>query len=237
MFDLSEFDIFFKLFGAILIGGMIGFEREKRKKPAGFKTHMLVCVGASIIAIIQSLSMRETINAVTANPELAQVIKIDVGRMTAQVVSGIGFLGAGAIIRHKETVVGITTAATLWISACLGLAIGMGYFKLAATATILIYFLLVAMKKVELLIIEKRKEKKFVISIMDTNKSEDAVRDFLKAKQIKVFQISDIQEIKHATFIEKEAVYHLFIPKYLDTKEIVEEMKAIEGVIDVSPTS
>ncbi len=233
MFELSDFDIFSRIFGAILIGGIIGLEREKRKKPAGFITHMLVCVGAAIISIVQSLAARDSINAVLANPELAQIIKIDVGRMTAQVVSGVGFLGAGAILRNKETVVGITTAATLWIVACLGLAIGMGYFGLAITAAILISFLLISMKKVELLIIEKRKEKRLSISLMDTKNSEETLHDFLKTKHIKISKITNIQEIRHATFTEKEAVYHLFIPKYLHTDKVIAEIEKIDGILSV----
>ena len=233
MFELSNLDIFLRISGAILIGGTIGLEREKRKKPAGFITHMLVCVGASIIAITQSLAAKESIEAVAANPELAQIIKVDVGRMTAQVVSGVGFLGAGAILRNKETVIGITTAATLWIVACLGLAIGMGYLRLAVTATLLISFLLITMRKVELLLIEKRKEKKIFISLMNPHDSEDLLNDFFRLKHIKVAKISSIREIRRTSFIEKEAVYHLFIPKYLHTDEIIKEIEKIDGVLNI----
>jgi len=113
-----------RLLTATFIGLLIGYDRERKNKPAGTRTHTLVCVGAAIIAIMECLNEAEVI-AVAADG-----VSISVGRISAQVVSGIGFLGAGTIFSSKERIAGLTTAASVWCTACLGLSIGKGYYIL-----------------------------------------------------------------------------------------------------------
>ncbi len=103
---------------AVLLGGIIGFDREQKLKSAGIKTHILICIGATLYTAISLLNTHGTV--------------LDPNRVPAQVVSGIGFLGAGAIIRGKGGIYGLTTAATIWIVAAVGVAIGSG-FPLSAT--------------------------------------------------------------------------------------------------------
>lgn len=115
-----------QVIGALIIGAAIGYEREMKNKPAGFFTFTLVCVGSCLIAILQKNIATETTKQILSNPELAAVLKVDQGRIIAQVVSGIGFLGAGTIIHNRGNVKGITTAAMLWLVAGLGLMVGTG---------------------------------------------------------------------------------------------------------------
>lgn len=115
-----------QVIGALIIGAAIGYEREMKNKPAGFFTFTLVCVGSCLIAILQKNIANETTKQILSNPELAAVLKVDQGRIIAQVVSGIGFLGAGTIIHNRGNVKGITTAAMLWLVAGLGLMVGTG---------------------------------------------------------------------------------------------------------------
>lgn len=120
------FEQILQVIGALIIGAAIGYEREIKNKPAGFFTFTLVCVGSCLIAILQKNIVNETTKQILLNPELAVVLKVDQGRIIAQVVSGIGFLGAGTIIHNRGNVKGITTAAMLWLVAGLGLMIGTG---------------------------------------------------------------------------------------------------------------
>ena len=122
---------------ALLIGGAIGLEREFKGKPAGMRTNMLICVGSCLIMII-SIEIGRTAARVA-----------DPGRIAAQVVTGIGFLGAGTIIRSRFHIVGLTTAATIWVLSALGLAIGAGYLLLSAVVAFLITVTLVGIGYIE----------------------------------------------------------------------------------------
>lgn len=123
-------EIVIRLSLAMVIGGAIGFERQYKNRPAGMRTHILVCMGATIIALIQDEIAAAAIQDALAHPELAGVIRSDQARLIAQVVSGLGFLGAGTIIVTKQSVTGLTTAASLWSVAGLGIAIGMDIMRL-----------------------------------------------------------------------------------------------------------
>lgn len=119
--------IIIRLVVSIVIGGLVGLERELEHKPAGLRTIMLVCLGSTIFMLIGF--------------ELCE-FGSDVGRIVAGVVTGVGFLGAGAIIRARGEVHGLTTAATIWLASGLGLAIGAGHFVLAVIACVLILIVL-----------------------------------------------------------------------------------------------
>jgi putative Mg2+ transporter-C (MgtC) family protein len=114
---------------AAALGGAIGFERELRDREAGFRTHMLVCLGSALFTIVSAYGFREFLTSGD------QVIRADPTRIAAQIVTGIGFLGAGAIIRQGISVRGLTTAATLWVAAAIGIAAGAGYYSGAILAT------------------------------------------------------------------------------------------------------
>jgi putative Mg2+ transporter-C (MgtC) family protein len=116
---------------AALLGGAIGFERELRDREAGLRTHMLVCVGSALFTIVSAYGFSEFLTSGD------QVIRADPTRIAAQIVTGIGFLGAGAIIRQGLSVRGLTTAATLWVAAAIGIAAGAGYWTGAVITTVI----------------------------------------------------------------------------------------------------
>lgn len=133
------FSVLLRLLLACILGGMIGYEREfSSHKPAGLRTHILVSLGASLVMMTSEF-------AISAFPGL----NVDPTRIGAQVVSGIGFLGAGAIIRHGFAIKGLTTAASLWAVACVGLACGIGFFVGAIVATFLVWGVLLHLKNME----------------------------------------------------------------------------------------
>jgi putative Mg2+ transporter-C (MgtC) family protein len=115
---------------AAALGGAIGFERELRDREAGLRTHLLVCLGSALFTIVSAYGFREFLTGGD------QVIRADPTRIAAQIVTGIGFLGAGAIIRQGLTVRGLTTAATLWVAAAIGIAAGAGYYSGAVIGTV-----------------------------------------------------------------------------------------------------
>lgn len=138
--DSSVLELLIRLLFAFIAGFVIGLEREKNGNPAGLKTHILVCLGACLIMII-------SIYAFDGG---------DPSRLAAQVVSGIGFIGAGAIMRDNAGGIrGITTAATLWITACIGLGFGSGMFVYTLVALLLVSITLIFIKKIESKIIRK----------------------------------------------------------------------------------
>ena len=127
-----EFDFILRIFVAALLGGAIGLEREYRAKEAGFRTHFLVALGSALFMIVSAYGFEDVV--------MLPGHRLDVSRVAAQVVSGIGFIGAGTIIFHKsENVVrGLTTAAGVWVVAAFGLACGGGMYKLAIASTLLV---------------------------------------------------------------------------------------------------
>jgi len=119
----EELDMVLRLVMAALAGGLIGYERESAEKPAGLRTNLLVCVGAALITIV-------SIHGFGASS--------DPSRVAAGIVVGIGFLGAGTIIRYRGAVLGLTTAATIWSVAAIGLALGAGLYLIAAITAVMV---------------------------------------------------------------------------------------------------
>ncbi|WP_322413595.1 MgtC/SapB family protein [Clostridium perfringens] len=111
---LSIREIIIRLIFSVFVGGIIGYERERKRRAAGLRTHILVCVGATIISLLQIDIGNKAIAIIEANKDLSEIIKIDYGRLGAQVITGVGFIGAGAIVHTKGIIKGLTTAATLW---------------------------------------------------------------------------------------------------------------------------
>lgn len=138
---LSNTDIFIRLATAAALGSVIGFERERLHWTAGIRTHMLVAVGACLIMIVSSFGFNDVI--------AANHIVLDPSRVAAQVVSGIGFLGAGAILARNEIVRGLTTAASIWSVAAIGLAVGGGLYFAAVASTVVILIILAGIKPLE----------------------------------------------------------------------------------------
>lgn len=152
MFDLTnnlqsinDTTIIIRLLLSVILGGVIGFERGRAGRPAGLRTHILVCLGSAL--------------AIMTNQYIYQIYHVgDPTRMAAQVISGIGFLGAGTIIvtgRHQ--VKGLTTAAGLWATACMGLAIGIGFYKAAIFACFLIAFVTIVLHRFDNMMLSKAK--------------------------------------------------------------------------------
>ena len=123
-------EFIFRVFVAALLGGIIGFEREYRAKEAGLRTHFLVAMGSALFMILSQFGFESQLGMPT--------ISLDPSRIASQVVTGIGFIGAGTIIFQKHVIKGLTTAAGLWVTSAIGLTCGSGMYLLAVTATLLV---------------------------------------------------------------------------------------------------
>ena len=186
---------------AIGAGGLIGIERKKRGKAAGFLTNILVCMGSCIISIYQKILFNETIELIKNSPELANVLKVDNGRITAQIVSGMGFLGAGVIMQSKDKIRGITTAAVLWVMSAIGMIIGNGNIDIGIIATMFLYGSLILLRQFELKYIKSNKVLSVRI-IYEYTSEEKILRTFWK------YDISVIkQESEHIEYSEGEEIY------------------------------
>jgi putative Mg2+ transporter-C (MgtC) family protein len=138
---ISEFELVSRLVIAAALGSVIGVERERLSWAAGLRTHMLVCVGSSLFMLVSAFGFVD----VLGTPHVV----LDPSRVAAQVVSGIGFLGAGSILLRGETIRGLTTAASLWSVAAVGLAVGGGLYTAAIAATLIILIILAGIKPLE----------------------------------------------------------------------------------------
>ena len=148
---IGNIELLERLLMAAILGSVIGFERERLNWAAGLRTHMLVCVGASLIMLVSIFGFSDVLGQ--------KDVTLDPSRVAAQVVSGIGFLGAGAILLRGEVVRGLTTAASLWSVAGIGLAVGGGMYTAAIGATIIILIILAGIKPLERRFISTRQQR------------------------------------------------------------------------------
>ncbi len=136
---VTYFDMLLRMGLACLLGGIIGLDRERNRHAAGLRTHILVCIGATLVMLCNLLLFER----------FRGVVNMDPVRLGAQVISGIGFLGAGTIIKEGASIKGLTTAASLWAVACIGIAIGSGLYMAATLATSFVLITLIIFSRIE----------------------------------------------------------------------------------------
>ena len=165
---------------AALLGSVIGFERERLNWAAGLRTHMLVCVGASLMMMVSAFGFADALTQ--------KNVVLDPSRVAAQVVSGIGFLGAGSILLRGEVVRGLTTAASLWSVAGIGLAVGGGMYTAAFGATVIILVILAGVKPLERRFISVKQQRNIQLLAERGSVSLDSLHRALGIGSIRVKQ-------------------------------------------------
>lgn len=165
--------IIFRVILSLVLSTIIGFERERNKSNAGIRTHAIVGISATIIALIQMSIVFDTLELSINNPLSPDVVRSDPARLIAQVVSGVGFLGAGTIIVTKRNISGLTTAASIWFVASLGLAIGMGYYTIAVSGFIAVFSILLVTKHLLRIPIPRR----LIIKFIGSEETQDDIHD------------------------------------------------------------
>ncbi|MBM7615242.1 MgtC/SapB family protein [Alkaliphilus hydrothermalis] len=177
---LSTTQILLRLISATVLGGLVGLERESIRRAAGFRTHILVCSGSTLVMLI-SIFMFETHRHYTT---------LDPARLGAQVISGIGFLGAGTIIKDGGGIKGLTTAASLWGIACIGLALGAGFYTGAYITTAIVLIALKIFPRVERMIPDKRNLFTLQLDLDNKPGQIGRVADVLGENLISIIEIS-----------------------------------------------
>ena len=174
--ELNLGSMMLRVFLAMLMGGVIGFDRELKGRPAGFRTYMLVSMGAAATTILsQYLTMM--LGTLWAEDFALVGQRTDVVRLGAQVISGIGFIGTGTImVTARQEVKGLTTASCLWASACMGLAIGAGFYECVFVGFALILLCMQVLPKLELLIVERARNMNIYVEMDSVECLETVIR-------------------------------------------------------------
>ena len=210
----------FRLVLALICGGLIGLEREYKRRPAGFRTHILICLGAAIT------------NMTNLYLFLKLNLNTDISRFGAQVIAGIGFIGAGTIIVTKrQRIKGLTTAAGLWVSAIIGLVIGSGYYELALFATVMVLFSELLLSKLEYRFAREMKDVRLYVEYAHAAAIEEIIR-LLKEERVKLsnLEISRVEDDAAHHFC---AILTLQSPHRRADTPLAERISAIEGVANV----
>lgn len=228
MSRLTTLDIITRLILAILFGGVIGYERQYKNRPAGIRTHILVCLGSVIIALIQMEITVFTFKIAKNDPEMIGVLSTDQARLIAQIVSGIGFLGAGTIIVTKRNVTGLTTAASLWASAGLGISVGMGYYKISLLSFLAIIFSLTIINK----IIKVPKLKKLEIKYFHRVETKEFLNNYFEKHNIEIEDVVfDVQIVDNEKIYKN--IFTIDLPRLLTYADVIEELSMYPNVIEI----
>jgi putative Mg2+ transporter-C (MgtC) family protein len=216
-----ELDIIVKLLLAALAGGLVGLEREKHGRPAGLRTNLLVAVGSCVMVIVSEAFF---IKYAMYNAESA--LRIDPSRVAAQIVTGVGFLGAGVILKEGASVRGLTTAASLWTVSGLGMAFGMGFYSLGGIATLLVLISLSFLKKLDPII---RKDRFLTLTVTAVNREGvlEELQDIFAARDLLVSDLSSSLDLE-----ENELFYQMVITQQQKRvgHELTTAIRQLEGI-------
>lgn len=214
----------FKLILAFTAGALIGIEREKHGRPAGLRTHVLVCTGACLMMIIS-----EGIFAKYGHLNADGIARIDPGRIGAQIVTGIGFLGAGVIIKEGANVRGLTTAACLWYVAGVGMAFGFGMTAIGIFATILAFLALFALKHIDVLLGKDRFLRLSVVTVGDKDIFEE-IKGIFHTHSLVTANIEQEHDLENQRIQYDFIVTHHHQPV---GRTLIDEISRLEGVTRV----
>ena len=214
--EITYLAVALRIFAAIILGGLIGLERGLKNRAAGLRTHMLVCVGACLIMLTNQFIYQTT---GTGDPV----------RMGAQVISGIGFLGAGTImVTRRHQVKGLTTAAGLWTAAGVGLALGIGFYEAAAMGSLAVFIVMTLMQKMDNRVHRKAKDFDLFVELTPAL----SFGNFLKEMRKLEIEVAEVQK-EPSTDAESGNRAYLLAMHTKDRRlhmDVLEEIQAIEGV-------
>jgi putative Mg2+ transporter-C (MgtC) family protein len=208
---------------AAALGGAVGLERELREREAGFRTHMLVAVGSALFTLVSAYGFREFLTGGDA------VIRADPTRIAAQIVTGIGFLGAGAIIRQGLSIRGLTTAATLWVVAAIGIAAGAGYYSAALITTLVVLFSLWPLRIAAHVVTSRfRPETRRLVAQLPSGASPGPLVSELERRGGRVRSLEITHEADRRT-----AIADVTLPHGADAPAIVARLADLEDVLEI----
>ena len=216
---------------AMLMGGVIGFDRELKHRPAGFRTYMLVAMGAAVTMILsQYLDLMLTTEWLDSFNAVGR--KTDAARLGAQVISGIGFIGTGTIlVTSRNEVKGLTTASGLWASACMGLAIGAGFYEGMFIGFILILLSMTLLPLVENVVLSGARNMNIYIEL-DSIENLGGVVNRMKADGLSLYDI-EIDREQHGSISQINGLFSVRLPKKQPHTEILAMLSTLDGIIAI----
>lgn len=231
--QLNVYSMMLRIVLALIMGGIIGFGREKKGRPAGFRTYMLVSMGAALTVILS-----QYLDVMMTGPWAAQAMKFnvrtDASRFAAQVINGVGFLGAGTVIvTGRQEVKGLTTAAGLWASACMGIAIGAGFYECMVIAVLLIQFSLRLLPNIEEFVVSRSRNMNVNIE-MDNFEYLGGIVNRIKAEGISFYDV-EIEKFKEkGTHLSDFCVrFSMRLPRKLGHTEVLAMLSTLDGVVAI----
>ncbi len=217
--DINTTTATFRLLLSVLIGGVVGLERKWRQQPAGFRTHILICLGATLLMMLSIYV-----------PQQYGELRGDPGRIAAQVITGIGFLGAGAVIKIGSNIKGLTTAASIWMIAAIGMGIGAGLYVIAGFAAFLMLFILIVLERFERRVVPIFTTKVLSVSVAGHAINSETILAILRKYKI-VVQNMDIRR----RFSENREVLNFTISfrNNLPIDEVIDDIGQLEYIESV----
>lgn len=204
---------------SFLMGSLIGLEREINNQPAGLRTHILISIGSSLVMLI-SLTVPN-----------GEGVSGDPGRIAAQVVSGIGFLGAGAILKFGADIKGLTTAASIWATAAVGMAVGAGMYSISIIGVVVIFFALTVMNIFEKSFFRERSLRKIEVVVKKRFSSLDGIKRVLKDNDVRISSTGFDRNVNDAT---DKFFFIVGVTNELDVQKLADALEHQEGIVAVS---
>ena len=231
---IINFDYFIRLSVALVFGFCIGLERELTNKYAGLRTHILVCLGACVFTLISIYGFPTFATGDNVVIDNATGIR-DTSRVAAQIVTGIGFIGAGTVLRNGPIVLGLTTAATLWIAASIGMACGAGMFDIAFSGTCLVILTLVSIRVLERKVLptSTKKTRRIKLSIVCQNEHIEALHSFIINKYSQLFELSK-KQLKNEETPTTKITCVVDVPMRKQIKDLYKSFQNMEGIESIS---
>ena len=215
--DLSTGELALRLLAAAALGGAVGLEREVREHEAGLRTHLLVSLGSAAFTVVSAYGFREFLTGG------GNVIRADPTRIAAQIVTGIGFIGAGTILRQGGSIRGLTTAASLWLVAAVGICAGAGYYTAAAIATAIALFALWPLRFVVRRLLEPLGVHEHRVRVeLTTEGSPQALLELLEHKglAVKEFDFDSLRNRRIVTIVTEQSP-HDFVGEIADAADVI----------------
>ena len=218
---------------AMIMGGVIGYERELKHRPAGFRTYMLVALGSAVTVILsQYLDLMLSAGWADSLRENQVGNRTDVVRIGAQVINGIGFIGAGTIlVTSRNEVKGLTTAAGLWASACMGLAIGAGFYECFLIGFALVIFIMKLLPLIEDAVLSRARNMNIYIE-MDNIENLSNIVNRIKADGIRMYDV-DIDREQNSHMPQVNGLFSLRLPEKRHHTEVLAMLSTLDGIISI----
>jgi putative Mg2+ transporter-C (MgtC) family protein len=219
--EISFQNSLFRLLISFIAGALIGMNREKQNQAAGFRTHILICTGSCLLMLVSIYIPQEFLNFKNGDP----------GRIAAQVITGIGFLGAGAIIRLGDHVKGLTTAASIWVSAAIGLAFGSGMLWIGLVTLALVMITLGLLERIEKIFFKKKMAKIIEFQLKQPNADISEIYAIFNHFHLK-YEVSEYHQISYQGIFRVEMI--IIIPENFQIEKLFQEFSKVPNIQEMA---